>query len=105
MNANRDTEQASTNQPRRSQRVSHSIECFVPGVELLLLIENGEPSCYKEAMLAKDKIEWELAMKSEPSSIEKNDTWELVPLPNGQKSLSCKWVFKLKYTSSDANPK
>ena len=51
----------------------------------MLLIDSGEPSCYKEAMLVGDKSQWELAMKSEISSIEQNKTWELVPLPKDKK--------------------
>ena len=42
----------STNQPRRSERVSHPPERFVLGVDYVLITDGGEPSCYKEAMLA-----------------------------------------------------
>ena len=52
----RDIEQPSTSsQPRRSERVSHLPKHFVPGVDFVLLIDSGDPSCYKEAMLASDK--------------------------------------------------
>ena len=52
----RATEQPSTSsQPRRPERVSHPLERFVPGVDFVLLTDSGEPSCYKEAMLAGDK--------------------------------------------------
>ena len=44
-------------------------------------------------------------MESEMDSIEKNQTWELVPLPQGKNSLPCKWVYKLKVTSDNAKPK
>ena len=70
-----------------------------------MLTDSGEPSCYKEAMLAGDKSQWELAMQSEISSIEQNKTWELFPLPKGQKVLPCKWVFKKKFTPPNATPK
>ena len=66
--------EASTNLPRRSQRALHLLECFVLGLDFVLLTNSGEPSCYKEAMLAQDKPKWELAMKSELQSIEKNKT-------------------------------
>lgn len=56
-------------------------------------------------MLAGDKSQWEHAMQSEISSIEQNKTWELVPLPKGQKVLPCKWVYKKKFTSPNAQPK
>ena len=61
--------------------------------------------CYKEAMLAGDKSQWELAMQSEISSIEQNKTWELVPSPKNQKVLPCKWVFKKNFTSPNTTPK
>lgn len=107
MNAplDRAIEQANTSQPRKSQRVLHPPERFISGMDFVLLTDGGEPSCYKEAMLEKDKSQWELAMKSELSRIERNATWELVPLPKDKKVLPCKWVYKLKYTSSDAMPK
>ena len=44
-------------------------------------------------------------MASEMDSIEKNQTWELVPLPQGKSALPCKWVYKLKFTSDNAKPK
>lgn len=39
-------------------------------------------------------------METEIESIEKNNTWKLVELPAGQKSVGLKWVYKLK---RDAN--
>jgi hypothetical protein len=36
-------------------------------------------------------------MKDEMKSLEKNETWDLVPLPQGRKPVGCKWVFKKKY--------
>lgn len=35
-------------------------------------------------------------MKDEIKAIEKNNTWALTYLPNGQKPIDLKWVFKLK---------
>ncbi|MCO5573975.1 hypothetical protein L7F22_027753 [Adiantum nelumboides] len=95
----------SSNHPRRSQRVLHPLERFVPGLDFVLLTDSGEPSCYKEAMLANDKVQWEHAMKRELSSIAKNKTWELVPLPKGRKALPCKWVYKKKIASDVENYK
>ena len=35
-------------------------------------------------------------MQEEMNSLKKNDTYELVKLPKGKKTLKNKWVFKLK---------
>eukprot|EP00253_Pinus_taeda_P014148 PITA_14148 len=36
-------------------------------------------------------------MNEEYCSLLANDTWDLVPLPKGQKLVRCKWVYKTKY--------
>ncbi|GJZ66163.1 zinc finger, CCHC-type containing protein [Tanacetum coccineum] len=59
--------------------------------ELLLLEE--EPRNYKEA--AQDK-KWIEAMQKEIDSINKNKTWKLAILPDNQKAIGLKWVFKTK---------
>lgn len=43
-----------------------------------------EPSSFEEA---KGIPEWENAMKEEISALKKNETWELVPLPEGVKPI------------------
>lgn len=53
-----------------------------------------EPSSYNQA---KEFPEWVQAMKQELVSLEENDTWELVRLPNDKKPIACKWVFKTKF--------
>jgi hypothetical protein len=49
-----------------------------------LLVETGEPICYKEAAEYQD---WVDAMNKEMESIEKNKTWALVKLPVGKSPL------------------
>ena len=66
-----------------------------------MLTDCGEPSCYREARQRADKVQWDLAMKSEMDSLHKNGTRELVPLPTGKKVLPCKWVYRLKVTPSE----
>ncbi|KAJ0771566.1 putative RNA-directed DNA polymerase [Helianthus annuus] len=53
----------------------------------------AEPSSFEEACL---KQEWYLAMQEETEALYRNETWELVPKPDGVKPVSCKWVYKLK---------
>ena len=42
---------------------------------------------------------WKQAVDEELASLEKNDTWTLVELPEGRKVVDNKWVFKLKRNS------
>ncbi|CAI5469575.1 unnamed protein product [Closterium sp. Yama58-4] len=62
----------------------------------------GEPATLKEALESDDAEEWKKAMESELKSIEENDTFELVELPEGRTAITSKWLFKIK---SDADGK
>ena len=55
-----------------------------------------EPIGFEEAI--QDK-RWKYAMDEEIKSIQKNDTWELVNLPIGQKAIHVKWVYKANKNS------
>ena len=35
----------------------------------------------------------------EMATLDVNETWELVPLPKGKKSIGCKWVYKVNHKS------
>ena len=65
-----------------------------------MLTDCEESSCYQEAMLKDDKLKWERAMQSKMDSLHKNSTWELVHLPDGKRTLPCKWVYKMKFTGN-----
>jgi Reverse transcriptase (RNA-dependent DNA polymerase) len=56
-----------------------------------------EPSCYREAVESDEADEWKRSMEEEMESIQKNNTWTLVPLPKGRKAVTCKWVLRVKY--------
>ncbi|MCO5607488.1 hypothetical protein L7F22_061684 [Adiantum nelumboides] len=53
----------------------------------------------------KDSVKWEQAMQLEYNWIITNETWKLTELPQGKQALSCKWVYKKKYTTEDPEPK
>ena len=40
---------------------------------------------------------WKYAMVEEMKALHKNGTWELAELPQGKKTVRCKWVFTVKY--------
>ena len=61
-----------------------------------LITEDGEPSCYQEAVDDTDSEKWKVAMEEEMESLAKNNTWDLVELPEARSVVGCKWVFKLK---------
>ncbi|CAI7735783.1 unnamed protein product [Closterium sp. NIES-54] len=56
----------------------------------------GEPATLKEALESSDAEEWKKAKESELKSIEENDTRELVELPEGCRTITSKWLFKIK---------
>jgi hypothetical protein len=39
---------------------------------------------------------WKAAMREEIEAVERNNTWEIVDLPQGHRSIGLKWVYKLK---------
>ena len=59
----------------------------------------AEPKTMNEALSSEYATEWKAAADSEYMSLIENDTWDLVELPPDQKSIGCKWIFKVKHTS------
>ena len=39
---------------------------------------------------------WKKAMNEEMEALQRNTTWELVPLPEGKKTVGCRWIFTVK---------
>jgi hypothetical protein len=60
------------------------------------LTDSSEPECYEEAMQVDTKKKWEQGMKEEMDSLVNKQTWDLVQLPVGKRTLHNKWVYKLK---------
>ena len=58
------------------------------------VIQDVEPTCFENAV---GNVHWNDAMKEGMAALELNDTWELVPLLNGKKSIGYKWVYKVKH--------
>jgi hypothetical protein len=85
---------AVTPEPRRSERLRNTSN--------VLLLDNDEPMTYAEAMVDPDSELWLEAMRSELKSMDDNQVWNLVDLPNGARPIECKWIFKKK-TDMDGN--
>ena len=62
-------------------------------------IPPADPQTYAEAMASPAAEIWKQAMDSEISSLMAVGTYDLEPLPPGQKTLPVKWVFTIKRDS------
>jgi len=71
-------------------------------VAYALSVEDDEPITFTQAVSDPDRQSWSAAMEEEMESLEKNRTWDLVPLPKGKRAIGCKWVFKKKEASPEA---
>ena len=85
---------------RRSQRPSMGCPPRRYGHEVAnhvaFHVEVGEPRNLKEAMASPHAAEWKKAAESEYQSLISNQTWDLVPLPQGKTVVGCRWIFKVK---------
>ena len=89
----RDREPRTRTKPLRFQDESNmAAYAFVAAEEE----DTHEPLTYQEAIACKDRSKWKGAMDEEMDSVNKNETYELVDHPAGQKLVSCKWLFKIK---------
>jgi hypothetical protein len=55
-------------------------------MQILLIVENN-PKIYKETV------------NDEMNSLLYNNTWTIVNLLSGSKTIGCKWIFKRKYNN------
>ena len=65
---------------RRSTRTRSAPEWYGNPVLEIMLLDNGEPSNYEEAMAGPDSDKWLEAMKSEIGSMYENKVWTLTDL-------------------------
>ena len=59
-------------------------------------LEVPVPETYKQAVYSPLAKEWLGGIREELDSLNKNNTWKLMPLPAGRKALKSKWVFATK---------
>ena len=70
--------------------LSPTYRAFIASLDYVTL-----PKCWQ---VAKEDPKWKAAMQEELRALDKNRTWEIVPLPPGKKAVGCKWVFAVKQT-------
>nr|GEX10379.1 protein kinase-like domain, phloem protein 2-like protein [Tanacetum cinerariifolium] len=63
---------------------------------LIIYNLDEDPQTYYEAMKSHDSSFWKETVNDEMDSIIGNNTWTLVDLPPGSKSIKSKWIFKRK---------
>lgn len=60
---------------------------------------NEEPKTFRKAMESENSEKWSNAAEEEISSMNVNKVWDLVELPDGFKTVGCKWIFTTKRDS------
>src|SRR3989337_6885 len=86
----------------RPTRTRTAPEWYGNPVLEVMLLDNGEPTNYEEAMTSPDSDKWLEAMKSEIGSMYENKVWILVDLPDDRQAIENKWIFKRK-TDADSS--
>ncbi|KAL0349827.1 UNVERIFIED_CONTAM: Retrovirus-related Pol polyprotein from transposon TNT 1-94 [Sesamum radiatum] len=74
-------------------------------VSFALLISGDEPTTFHVAITSQEKKEWMGAMAEEMEYLQKNQTSELVQLPQGKKTIGYKWVYRKKPSVSEKQGK
>jgi hypothetical protein len=90
-----------TTEPRRSTRTRSALDWYDNPILEVMLLDNGEPTNYEEAMTSPDSNKWLEAMKSEIGSMYETKVWTLVDLPDDRRAIENKWIFKKKTDADD----
>ena len=88
---------------RRSTRVNYPVERLKYDsnvahhfMYMANVVQSEESTCFNEAVGTKH---WNEAMDEEMNALDDSGTWELTPLPNENKAIGCKWVYKVKHNA------
>ena len=87
-----------SNREGRSALLDHYI-VFLQEHEVDIRVVEDDPINFRQAMESSNSQKWVHTMNEEIKSMKDNDVWDLVPLPEGAKPISCKWIFKTKRDS------
>lgn len=66
-----------------------------------LSVEDDVPISFKEIIRNSNSEIWLAVIKEEMKSLQRKQTWDLVPLPAGRIGIGRKWVYKKKEDSSE----
>ena len=55
----------------------------------------SEPTTFEEAVSGPDQVHWRRAIDAELASMKLRDVFRAAKLPNGQRAIDTKWVFKI----------
>ncbi|GBL89704.1 Retrovirus-related Pol polyprotein from transposon TNT 1-94 [Araneus ventricosus] len=61
-----------------------------------MVAEENEPFTFLEVINSLNRKEWRDAMQEELNSLNENETWVLVNLPQGRKPIENRWAYKIK---------
>jgi hypothetical protein len=88
-------EPAIRSQQTRRPAISNDYEVY-SSAEIQM---GGDPTSFEEAMRSAHSSKWLEAMKDEMRFMSANKVWDLERIPNGAKTVDCKWVYKMKCDS------
>ncbi|PRQ43270.1 putative RNA-directed DNA polymerase [Rosa chinensis] len=74
-----------------TRRLSKSYESFVNQISAVSV-----PNKVQDAL---GDPKWRKAMEEEMEALQKSNTWQLVPPPQGKKAVGCRWVFTVKHNA------
>ena len=83
----------------RRSAISDDYVVYLQESKFDLGIDN-DPVSFSHAIKSDSSIKWLDTMEEELKSMDHNEVWDLVELPEGCKRVGCKWVFKTKRDSN-----
>ena len=97
--------QPNTTTPIKSHRQIKVVERYgfdimSYALQVAIEIDSFKPTTYQEVISCSETKQWAMAINEDMESLQKNQTWDLVDLPEGRQVVGCKWIFKKKSGSS-----